>query len=68
MRERDWSSHPEWDAEEAGRRAYYDVCPPMNRAERRTARGKLLHAQGEAARLKAELEFWKEQAMKDHTL
>jgi hypothetical protein len=37
--------------------AYEAVCPPMNRAERRTARGRLLVAQAEAAALRAEVEF-----------
>lgn len=37
--------------------AYDSVCPPMNRAERRTARGRMLVAQAEAAALRAEVEF-----------
>lgn len=39
--------------------AYSQVCPPMNRQERRTARGRMLVAQGEAAALRAENEFLK---------
>ncbi len=41
----------------ARRRAYEAVCPPMNRAERRTAKGRMLVAQAEAAALRAEVEF-----------
>lgn len=54
---------PEEQAREIGERAYADVCPLMNRVERRTARGKLLVAQGELARVKAEMEFWKQRAL-----
>jgi len=53
---------PEWEKiEDLRREAYYSVCPPMNREERRTARGKLLVAQGEAAALRAENEYLKQQ-------
>ena len=38
-------------------RAYSEICPPMNRAERRTAKGRMLVAQAEAAALRAELDF-----------
>lgn len=37
--------------------AYSEVCPPMNRKERRTAKGRMLVAMGEAAALRAENEF-----------
>ena len=40
--------------------AYTAICPPMNRADRRTARGRMLVAQAEAAALKAEVEFLRE--------
>jgi hypothetical protein len=39
------------------RTAYDAICPPMNRAERRTAKGRMLVAQAEAAALRAEVEF-----------
>lgn len=39
--------------------AYDRACPSMSRAERRTARGRMLVAQGEAAALRAENEFLK---------
>ena len=52
---------PEWEIiEDLRHNAYYSVCPPMNRKERRTARGQLLVAQGEAAALLAENEYLKE--------
>lgn len=41
----------------AKRSAYEAICPTMNRAERRTARGRMLVAQAEAAALRAEVEF-----------
>ena len=41
--------------------AYSSVCPPMNRVERRTARGRMLVAQGESAALRAEVEFLQEE-------
>lgn len=41
--------------------AYQSVCPPMNRADRRSARGKMLIAQAEAAALRAEVEFLKKE-------
>lgn len=41
----------------AKQEAYAAVCPPMNRAERRTAKGRMLVAQAEAAALRAEVEF-----------
>ena len=41
----------------ARQEAYAAVCPPMNRAERRTAKGRMLVAQAEAAALRAEIEF-----------
>ena len=37
--------------------AFKDVVPQMNREERRTAKGKMLVAKGEAAALKAENEY-----------
>jgi len=37
--------------------AYSAVCPPLNRAERRTAKGRMLVAMAEAAALRAEVEF-----------
>ena len=43
------------------RQAYADVCPPMNRAQRRTARGRMMVAQGEAAALRAEVEFLRQE-------
>ena len=43
------------------RQAYADVCPQMNRAERRTARGRMLVAQGEAAALRAEVDFLRQE-------
>lgn len=39
------------------RAAYNAICPPMNRAERRTAMGRMLIAQAEAAALRAEVAF-----------
>lgn len=42
--------------------AYQSVCPPMNRAERRSAKGKMLIALAEAAALRAEIEFLKEES------
>jgi hypothetical protein len=50
-------------AHQEGERAYAEVCPPMSRAERRTAKGKLLVAQGELARATAAAEFWKQRAI-----
>ena len=47
----------ELQLEHERRQAYAAACPPMNRAERRTARGRMLVAQGEAAALRAEVEF-----------
>lgn len=41
--------------------AYSEICPRMNRAERRTARGKMLVAQAEAAALKAEVAYLREE-------
>ncbi len=41
--------------------AYSSVCPVMSRAERRTARGRMLVAQAEAAALRAEVEFLREE-------
>lgn len=44
--------------------AYYAVCPRgMNRADRRTAKGKMLVAQAEAAALRAEVEFLREELL-----
>lgn len=43
--------------EDARSRAYASVCPPLNRAERRTAHGRMLVAQAEAAAMRAELEY-----------
>lgn len=40
--------------------AYQAVCPPMNRADRRTARGRALVAEAEAAALRAENIFLRE--------
>jgi hypothetical protein len=39
--------------------AYDAVCPAMSRADRRTAKGRMLVAQGEAAALRAENAFLK---------
>lgn len=41
--------------------AYQSVCSNMNRADRRSAKGKMLLAQAEAAALRAEVEFLKEE-------
>ena len=41
----------------ARQEAYSAICPPMNRAERRTAKGRMLVAMAEAAALRAEVEF-----------
>ncbi len=50
------------EIEEARCRAYDAyVTPGMNRAARRTAKGRMLVAQGEAAALKAELEVVRRQ-------
>lgn len=43
--------------EDARQSAYREVCPQMNRAERRTAKGRMLIAQAEAAAMRAEIEF-----------
>ena len=43
------------------RDAWNEVCPPMSRAERRTAKGRMLIAQAEAAALRAEIEFLKQE-------
>lgn len=46
--------------EDAKLRAYETICPAyMSRAERRTAKGRMLVAQAEAAMLRAELDFLK---------
>lgn len=37
--------------------AYSNVCPPMNRAQRRTAKGKMFVAQGELAAHQAEMYY-----------
>ncbi len=47
----------EMNVEMCRQEAYDAICPPMNRAERRTARGKMLVAQAEAAALRAEVEY-----------
>ena len=47
----------EADLRDKRQAAYDSVCPPMNRAERRTAKGQMLVAQAEAAALRAEVEF-----------
>lgn len=54
---------PDELAHQKGEYAYAEVCPLMSRAERRTAKGKLLVAQGELARATAEAEFWKQRAI-----
>jgi len=41
--------------------AYDAICPSMSRAERRTAKGRMLLAQAEAAALRAEVEFLKQE-------
>jgi hypothetical protein len=41
--------------------AYSAICPPMSRAERRTAKGRMLVAQAEAAALRAEVEFLRQE-------
>jgi hypothetical protein len=59
MRERQFSEEElrEDRIRSAKSRAYAEVCPPMSRAERRTAKGRMLVAQAEAAALRAELEL-----------
>ena len=47
----------EQQLEYAKSKAYAEICPPMSRADRRTAKGRMLVAQAEAAALRAELEF-----------
>jgi len=42
-------------------KAHMSVCPHLNRAERRTAHGKMLLAQAEAAAMRAELEYLRDQ-------
>jgi len=51
--------------ENAKNEAYSKVCPDMNRKERRTAKGKMLHAQGIAAALKAENELLRNELRKN---
>lgn len=41
--------------------AYESICPNLNRKERRTAYGKMLVAQAEAASLQAEVDFLREE-------
>lgn len=41
--------------------AYDSICPPLNRAERRTAKGRMLIAQAEAAALRAEVNFLRDE-------
>jgi hypothetical protein len=47
--------------ESARQMAYNDICPPMSRAERRTAKGRMLIAQAETAALRAENDYLREQ-------
>lgn len=50
----------EYNLKAATEEAYYAVLPKhMSRAERRTAKGRMLVAQAEAAALRAEVEFLK---------
>ena len=42
--------------------AYDKICPRLNRAERRTAHGRMLVAQAELAAMQAELEYLRELA------
>ena len=48
--------------------AYDAICPPMNRAERRTARGRMLLAQAVAAALRAEVEFLRRELADSYSL
>ena len=43
-------------------KAYDEICPRLNRAERRTAHGRMLVAQAELAAAQAELEYLRELA------
>ena len=43
-------------------KAYDEICPRLNRAERRTAHGRMLVAQAECAAMRAELEYLRELA------
>lgn len=45
------------EIEDVRERAYSAICPNLNRAERRTAHGRMLVAQAEAAAMRAELEY-----------
>lgn len=45
------------EIEDVRERAYSAICPRLNRAERRTAHGRMLVAQAEAAAMRAELEY-----------
>jgi len=45
------------DVEYLREAAYSSVCPPMNRAQRRTAKGKMLVAYGELAAHQAEMNY-----------
>lgn len=47
--------------------AYSRVCPQMNRAERRTAKGKLLVALGKIAMLEAKLKFLEEEKLQQES-
>lgn len=51
--------------EYAYRNAYEEVCPPLNRAQRRSAKGRMLVAQAEAAGLRAENEVLRQQLERD---
>lgn len=59
MRETCWSEMDllKRDLESKTRTAYDSICPPMSRAERRTARGRLLQAQAEIAALRVEVDY-----------
>jgi len=44
-------------------KAYGEICPQLNREERRTAHGRMLVAQAECAAMRAELEYLRELAL-----
>jgi hypothetical protein len=60
-RERTESEMLQDGIQRARQSAYDAVCPPMSRAERRSAKGRMLIAQAELAAMKAENDFLREE-------
>ena len=53
-------------ADDVYRDAYYEIVGNLNRAERRTAKGKLIVAEAEIAALKAQNEFLRQALEEGH--